>query len=101
MKLLPGERLTWMTSMFAKFGIFSLSVLTFGCSSINQLKQDGIGQPISTTIESMGPPSRTIPDGRGGTIYIWEHWVDTGYGSGHLWSNMFWVDSNGMIYKWR
>jgi hypothetical protein len=41
------------------------------------------------------------PDGRGGSVYIWEHWVDTGYGSGHVWSNTFWADSNGIIYKWR
>ena len=90
-----------MKSIFVKLGILPLLILTIGCSSINKLTQDGIGQPISTIIDSMGPPSRVTPDGRGGSIYIWEHWVDTGYGSGHVWSNMFWADSNGIIYKWR
>jgi hypothetical protein len=90
-----------MKSIFVELVILPLLVLTIGCSSIDKLTQDGIGQPISTIIDSMGPPSRVTPDGRGGSLYIWEHWVDTGYGSGHVWSNMFWADSNGIIYKWR
>ncbi len=90
-----------MKSVFVKSVIFLLLVLTFGCSSFNKLTQDGIGQPITTIIDHMGPPSRVIPDSRGGGIYIWEHWVNTGYGSGHVWSNWFWADSNGIIYKWR
>jgi hypothetical protein len=90
-----------MKSIFVKLVILSLLFLTFGCSSIKELTQDGIGQPISTVIDSMGPPLRVIPDGKGGSIYIWEHWVDTGYSSGHIWSNMFWADSSGIIYKWR
>jgi len=93
-----GDR---MKSLFINLVILPLLVLTIGCSSINKLTQDGIGQPISTIIDSMGPPSRVTPDGRGGSVYIWEHWVDTGYGSGHVWSNVFWADSNGVIYKWR
>jgi hypothetical protein len=90
-----------MKSLFVNLLILPLLVLTIGCSSINKLTQDGIGQPIPTIIDSMGPPSRVTPDGRGGSVYIWEHWVDTGYGSGHVWSNVFWADSNGVIYKWR
>ena len=90
-----------MKSIFVKLVILPLLVLTISCSLIDKLTQDGIGQPISTIINSMGPPSRVTPDGRGGSVYIWEHWVDTGYGSGHVWSNMFWADSNGIIYKWR
>ena len=90
-----------MKSIFVKLVILPLLILTIGCSSIDKLTQDGIGQPISTIIDSMGPPSRVTPDGRGGSVYIWERWVDTGYGSGHVWSNMFWADSNGIIYKWR
>ena len=101
MGLHPSQRMTGMKSTFVRFIVFLLLVLTFGCSTINKLREDGIGQPISTMINSMGPPSRVIPDGKGGSIYTWEHWVDTGYGSGHLWSNMFWADSNGIIYKWR
>jgi hypothetical protein len=90
-----------MKSIFVKFVFFSLLALPFGCFSIDKLTRDGIGQRISTMIDSMGAPSRVIPDGSGGKIYIWEHWVDTGYGGGHAWSNIFWADSNGIIYKWR
>jgi hypothetical protein len=88
-----------MRSLFVGLGILLLS-LTFGCSSINQLTQDGIGQPISTIINSWGPPSRVAPDGRGGSVYIWEQWVATGYGSGYLRVSTYWADSNGIIYKW-
>lgn len=85
----------------SKLVILALILLTFGCSAIHKLTQDGIGQPISTIIDSIGPPLRVVSDGMGGSIYIWEHWVNTGYGSGHLWSNMFWANPNGIIYKWR
>jgi len=90
-----------MKSLSIKFVILLLLVLTFGCSSISELTKDGIGQPISTVIDRYGPPSRVAPDGMDGSIYIWEHWVDTGYGSGHLWSTAYWVDSNGIIYGWK
>jgi len=90
-----------MKSIFAKWAILLLVLLTFGCSSIINLMQDGIGQPISTIIDHLGPPSRVIPDGRGGSIYIWEQWVPTGDYTGYLRTNMFWADSNGIIYKWR
>jgi hypothetical protein len=90
-----------MKSLFVKWVILPWLVLTFGCSSINQFTQDGIGQPISTVINSWPPPSRVTPDGRGGSVYIWEQWVDTGYGGGYRRVSMFWADSNGIIYKWR
>jgi hypothetical protein len=90
-----------MKSLFVKSVILLLLVLTIGCSSINKLMQDGIGQPISTIIDRMGPPSRVTPDGRGGNVYIWEQWVPTGWFNGYLRLNTFWADSNGIIYKWR
>jgi len=90
-----------MKSIFAKWVILLLVVLTFGGSSIIKLMQDGIGQPISTVIDHWGPPSRVIPDGRGGSVYIWEQWVPTGDYNGYLRTNEFWADSNGIIYKWR
>ena len=90
-----------MKSLSAKWLILILLVLTFGCSAINKLTQDGIGQPISTIIESMGPPTRVLPDGKGGSVYIWEQWVSTGYYNGYLRTNTFFADSNGIIYKWR
>ena len=76
-------------------------IFALGCFSISELPKDGIGQPISTVIERWGPPSRATPDGRGGSVYIWEHRVDRGYGDRYLWLTMFWIDLNGIIYKWR
>jgi len=90
-----------MKSILAKWVILLLLVSTFGCSAINKLTQDGIGQPISTITEYMGPPTRVIPDGKGGSVYIWEQWIPTGYYNGYLRTNTFFVDSNGIIYKWR
>jgi len=90
-----------MKSISAKSVILLLVVLTLGCSSINQLMQDGIGQPISTIIDHWGPPTRVIRDGEGGSVYIWEQWVSTGYYNGYLRRNEFWANSNGIIYKWR
>ena len=90
-----------MKSLSVKFLILLLLVLAFSCSSISELTKDGIGQPISTVIDRYGLPSRVTPDGMGGSVYIWEHWVDRGYGDRYLWSTTYWVDSNGIIYGWK
>jgi hypothetical protein len=90
-----------MKSILAKSVILLLVVLTLGCSAIEELTLGGIGQPISTVIDHLGPPTRVIPDGKGGSVYIWEQWVPTGWYTGYLRTNEFFVDSNGIIYKWR
>jgi hypothetical protein len=90
-----------MKSILAKWVILLLVFLTFGCSAIKELTEGGIGQPISTVIEHSGPPTRVVPDGKGGSVYIWEQWVPTGWHNGYLRTNEFFVDSNGIIYKWR
>jgi hypothetical protein len=90
-----------MESLLLKTVILVLSVLAFGCSSISELTRDGIGQPISTVIEDLGPPLRVVPDGKGGSIYIWEQWFDRSYGMRDVWRTMYWADSKGIIYKWR
>ncbi len=90
-----------MKSLPVKLVIFLLLGLAFGCSSISELTKDGIGQPISTVIKDWGSPSRVISDGGGGSVYIWEQWVDRGYGNRYLWTTKYWVDSKGIIYKWR
>ena len=90
-----------MRSLFVRLEILLLLCLTFGCSSINQITRDGIGQPISTIIDSWGTPPHVTPDGMGGSVYTWKQWVDTGYGSGYMRVSMYWADSNGIIYKWR
>ncbi len=95
------ERGRPMRSFSVKSGILLLSILVFGCSSMSSLTQDGIGQSISTVIKDWGPPSRVTPDGRGGSVYVWEQWVDKGYGDRSLWSTTYWADSKGIIYKWR
>jgi hypothetical protein len=88
-------------SISAKSVILLLVVLTLGCSAIKELMDGGIGQPISTVIDHLGPPTRVTPDGKGGSIYIWEQWVPTGEYTRYLRTNEFFVDSNGIIYKWR
>jgi len=90
-----------MRSLFVRLGILLLLFLTFGCSSINPLTQDGIGQPISTIIDSWGTPARVTSDGRGGSVYVWEQWVDRGYTNGYMRVTTYWADANGIIYKWR
>jgi len=90
-----------MRFLSVKFVILLLLVLAFGCSSISELRKDGIGQPISTVIDRYGLPSRVTPDGMGGSVYIWEKWVAADYGGGHLWSTTYWVDSKGIIYGWK
>jgi hypothetical protein len=90
-----------MKSISTKWGVLLLVFLTFGCSAIKELTEGGIGQPISTVIDHLGPPTRVMPDGKGGNIYIWEQWVSTGWYTGYLRTNEFFVDSNGIIYKWR
>jgi len=88
-------------SIFAKLVILLLVVLTLGCSAIKELMDGGIGQPISTVTDHLGPPTRVVPDGKGGSIYIWEQWVPTGDYTRYLRTNEFFVNSNGIIYKWR
>jgi hypothetical protein len=90
-----------MRSSLVRLGILSLLFLTFSCSSIKEFIQDGIGQPISTIIDSWGPPSRVTSDGKGGNVYTWEQWVTTGWGgAGYMRVTTYWADSNGIIYKW-
>jgi hypothetical protein len=90
-----------MNSTFLKLMIALLLVLNLSCSFFKELGQGEIGQPISTITDRFGPPSRVSPDGKGGTIYVWEKWWSNAEGGGQLWTNTFWVDSQGIIYKWR
>ncbi len=90
-----------MKLLFLKGVILLLLVISSGCSAMNELTRDGIGQPISTIVGYLGPPTRVIPDGKAGSIYIWEQRVPTGWYNSELRTNTFFVDSNGIIYKWR
>jgi len=90
-----------MNSIFFKLMIALLLLSSIGCSSIKNLTQDGIGQPISTIIDRFGPPSRVSSDGKGGTVYTWEQWFPLGETGGYIWSITYLVDSKGIIYQWR
>jgi hypothetical protein len=90
-----------MKPIFVKSAILLLLVLTLGCTTIKELMDGGVGQPISTIVDRMGPPTRVLPDGKSGSIYIWEQWVPSGWYTGYLRTTEFFVDSNGIIYKWR
>ena len=90
-----------MNSIFFKLMIALLMVASLSCSSIKNLTQDGIGQPISTIMDRLGPPSRVSFDGKGGTVYTWEQWWPMGEAGRDVWLNTYWVDSKGIIYKWR
>jgi len=60
-----------------------------------------IGQPISKVIELWGAPTSITPDGQGGSIYTWEGWEPSGEFTSYNWADSFWVDANGIIYKWQ
>jgi hypothetical protein len=95
-------------------------VLAGGCASrINNTMQSWVGHHQSDLIASWGPPQSTASDGKGGTILIYQSYVNlgqtpgqvtaTGYGNyyytapqqnGYGRSRMFYVDENGIIYSW-
>ncbi len=101
MDILRREKGIGMKSIFLKCMIWLLLIMTIGCSAISELTRDGIGQPISTVVEHLGPPTRVTPDGKGGRIYIWEQWIPTGWYNGYLETTAYFVDSSGIIYNWR
>lgn len=92
------------------------------CASLNPSKvmQSWVGSHYSNLMMSWGPPTRSMPDGQGGQILIYEYDRYTGQipgtaqanpdGSvsytaprhtGYVASRMFWVDGSGRIYNWR
>ena len=80
-RLMPLEK----TGRWA--AIWLLAILTAlmlgGCAAkINETMNSWTGSHISEVIQSWGPASRTSPDGKGGTIYIWETYVDLGTSPG-------------------
>jgi hypothetical protein len=90
-----------MNSIYVKLIIALLLASVSGCSAINSLSEAEIGQPISTVVNRWGYPSRVSSDGKEGKVYVWEQWVPGPMGGGgHMWSNTYWVDSNGIIYRW-
>lgn len=89
-------------------------------ASVTELMNSWLGSHQSDLIASWGPPKRTASDGKGGTILIYEEYVDLGQTSGRAyvdyWGNitytnpqqrgytrtrMFYVNERGYIYNWR
>ncbi len=98
----------------------ALTLGLVGCVSPSETMQTWVGHHQSELIASWGPPQSTASDGKGGTILIYQSYVNlgqtpgqvtpTGYGNyyytapqqnGYGRSRMFYVDSNGIIYSWR
>jgi hypothetical protein len=96
-------------------------VLCAGCTTerdINAIMNSWKGSKIDDVIASWGPPSQVIDDSNGGRIMIWTEFssptsrgtaMTKNYGSGSSFVNYipgktnnrtFWVDGNGIIYKW-
>jgi hypothetical protein len=96
-----------------------LAVITLS-SCVSKTMDAWVGQHQSKLIASWGPPTRTSIDGKGGSVLIYEKYVDfgqrpgtartDGYGRttytapqqrGYIKNRMFYVDQNGIIYSWR
>lgn len=78
-----------------------------------------VGQPQSELIAAWSPPNRTAPDGAGGTVLIYGAYVNLGQTPGTVYpqggqvrytpsqqhgyvrTRMFYVNSDGIIYRWR
>ena len=67
------------TGRLAVIWLALAGLLLGGCAGkINEVMESWNGRHISEVIQSWGPASRTSPDGKGGTIYIWENYVNLG-----------------------
>jgi hypothetical protein len=101
--------------------VVAAAIATSGCAAqINSAMSTWVGHHQSELIRSWGPPSRTASDGQGGTVLIYDSYVDMGqtpgtaytdpYGNvryttpqqnGYARTRMFYVNADGYIYSWR
>jgi hypothetical protein len=92
-----------------------------GCVSTSDMMQSWVGHHRSELIASLGPPQATAPDGQGGTVLVYQSYVNLGFREGQVIPKggrggysytppqqggytrlrMFCVDSNDTIYSWR
>lgn len=107
-----------------------LSVSLFGCSyRMNQIMSSWEGNDVDDLIASWGPPTQVLDDGNGGKIFCYQQsgtvympGTTTTTGNAYRYGNqvnyneytsstpgyavpvnkyrMFWVNPNGIIYKW-
>lgn len=101
--------------------LVALLLLLAACaSSIEKKMTFWVGHHQAELIASWGPPSRTASDGKGGSILIYEKYVNLGQApgkatadsagnvkytaptqQGYTRTRMFYVNANGIIYHWR
>jgi hypothetical protein len=98
----------------------ALILVIAGCVSPSKKMQSWVGHDQSELIASWGPPQSTASDGAGGTVLMYTSYLDLGqrpgqiayggYGNyyytapqerGHERTRMFYVNSDGIIYRWR
>ena len=73
-----------------------VGLLLGGCAGkINEAMESWKGSHISAVIQSWGPATRTASDGKGGTIYIWDAYVDLGTSPGTHSQNIYCPPSFG------
>jgi hypothetical protein len=112
-----------MKRIFAIAAVVLLVIVFVGCAArINKAMDSWTGHNYNELIASWGPPSQVLDDGSGGKIMVWTEnrsYTSQGQattrtdpsGTSHTtysppqtrqWnaSRMFWVNSNGVIYKW-
>ncbi len=105
--------------------IFLCVIFCAGCMTeqkMNEIMKSWEGSHIDDLIAQWGPPKQVLDDGRGGKIMTWieshsytspgtatttDYGFETSYtnytpGQTISWGNSrtFWVDKNGIIYKW-
>lgn len=92
------------------------------CASLTPSKTmaSWVGSHYSDLMLKWGPPTRSVPDGRGGQILTYEYDRNMGQIPGRAVANwdgsvtytapvstayvatrMFWVDKDGVVYSWR
>lgn len=107
------------------FAIVSFLLLVQGCVSTQgvstqEIMDSWLGHHQSDLIASWGPPTRTASDGKGGSILIYEQYVNLGQSPGraevdyfgditytnpqqrgYVRTRMFYVNERDYIYYWR
>lgn len=64
------------------FALISFTLLVQGCASTQKIMDSWLGHHQSDLIASWGPPTRTASDGKGGSILIYEQYVNLGQSPG-------------------
>ena len=105
-------------SIFMLLALLAFSFQFQGCASSNKKLDKWVGVHYSKLIESRGEPARKVPDGKGGFVLIYEEKVEVSLPGSvqtaesrheaprterqHTYARqtLFYVDANGIIYKY-